>query len=129
MTAELTALTFAALLQILQFCLYALPANLQLGLRVTTGPRDTVPELSRNTARLKRAMDNHFEGLILFSIAVMVVTLADKTTGLSAILAWIYLGARVAYIPAYYLGLTPWRSLIWCLGFGATALMLLTVII
>ena len=40
MTPELTALTLAALLQVVQYGLMALPANLELGTTVTAGPRD-----------------------------------------------------------------------------------------
>ena len=86
-------------------------------------------QVSVRTGRLVRALANHFEALILFTLAVVVLTLADKATGFSAICAWVYLAARVAYVPAYYFGLVPWRSLIWMIGFSATMLMLLSVVI
>jgi uncharacterized MAPEG superfamily protein len=35
------------------------------------------------------------------------------------------LGARVAYVPAYAFGLSPWRSLIWMVGLFATLTLLL----
>lgn len=73
-------------------------------------------------------MNNHFEGLILFTIAVLVITLSNKGDASTATAAWIYLGARILYVPAYYFGLSPWRSLIWMLGFGATTFMLIRVL-
>ncbi len=131
MTPELTALTLAALLQVVQYLLYAIPANLELGPGYTTSPRDREPsrQMSDGTARLGRALSNHFEGLILFTIAVVTVTLGDQSTPLTAACAYTYLAARVAYIPAYYLGLRPWRSLIWAVGFLATLLMLLAALV
>jgi len=123
-TQELTALTLAALLQVVQFASMAVPANLQLGPRYTGGPRDEPRQLTGMAGRLKRAMDNHFEGLILFSIAVFVITISDQSTGLTAACAWIYLGARVFYVPAYAIARSYWRSLIWAVGFGATVVML-----
>ncbi|WP_368185158.1 MAPEG family protein [Aestuariibius sp. HNIBRBA575] len=129
MTTELVILTLAALLQVVQFMLYSVLANMQVTPRVALGPRDKPVTLSGYAGRAQRAMNNHFEGLILFSIAALVVTLGDKTTGLTAICAWTYLAARIAYIPAYMFGLTPWRTLIWCVGFGATTLMLLSALI
>ena len=136
MTPELYALTLAALLQCLQFVLMAVPANLELGPGKTLGPRDPdrlgkplIEQVSPKTGRLFRALNNHFEALILFGIAVMVISLGDKNTGFSAICAWVYLWARVLYIPAYYFGLVPWRSLIWGVGFLATLLMLLSALI
>ena len=131
MTPELTALTLAALLQGVQFTLFAIPANRELGTGYTSSPRDTPPPrpLSRTTARLQRAMNNHFEGLILFTIAVLVTTASGQSTGFSATCAWIYLVARVAYVPAYAFGLSPLRSAIWGLGFFATMAMLLAALI
>jgi uncharacterized MAPEG superfamily protein len=35
----------------------------------------------------------------------------------------------VLYIPAYYFGLRPGRSLIWAVGFAATLLMLLAALV
>ena len=127
MSAELTALALAALLQVVQFALYAVQANREIGMGYTTSARDRPPsrEMSHPTARLGRAFENHFEGLILFTIAVLVIELSAQNTALTAACAWIYLAARVAYVPAYAFGLRPWRSLIWFAGFGATTLMLL----
>ncbi|MCR9124566.1 MAG: MAPEG family protein [Rhodobacteraceae bacterium] len=136
MPPELTALTLAALLQVVQFALVSVPANRELGPARTASPRDRdrmggslEDQLSQGTARLYRALANHFEGLILFTIACVVVTLSNSTGTLTAICAWVYLAARVLYIPAYYFGWVPWRSAIWFAGFGATAVMLLTVLI
>ena len=134
MTPELTALTLAALLQVVQFVLMSVPANRELGVKTLT-PRDrsklggSMEELlSDKTARLLRAMNNHFEGLILFTIACVVVTLADQSTPFTAACAFAYLIARILYIPAYYYGLSPWRSLIWLVGFSATTLMLIATL-
>jgi uncharacterized MAPEG superfamily protein len=35
----------------------------------------------------------------------------------------------VLYVPAYAFGLSPWRSLIWAVGFLATTLMLVTALV
>ena len=82
MSVELTVLTLAALLQGLQFVVYAVPANREIGPGYTMSARDREPsrELSHRTARLGRALDNHFEGLILFGIAVGVVQMSAQNT-------------------------------------------------
>lgn len=131
MTPELTALTLAALLQCVQFVLYAVPANRELGVGYTSSPRDRPPSrpMSDATARLGRALANHFEGLILFTIAVAVTQMSGQNSPLTAACAWIYLAARVLYIPAYALGLRPWRSLIWFVGWGATLLILIAALL
>ena len=136
MTPELTVLALAGLLQGVQFVLMSVPANIELGPGKTASPRDPqrlgkplIEQVSPKTGRLFRALNNHFEALILFTLAVVVISLADLNSTLTAALAWTYLGARILYIPAYYFGWTPWRSLIWFVGFLATMLMLLVAVI
>ena len=131
MTPELTALALAALLQVAQIVLFATPANLELGTAYTSGPRDMPPArpLSTVTARLQRALDNHYDALTLFTVAVLVVTLGGQSTPVTRTAAYAYLAARVLYIPAYALGLAPWRSVIWSLGLIATLTMILAALI
>ena len=130
MTAELTALTLAAILQYLQFALYAVPANRELGTGYTMSPRDRPPNnsMSDPTSRLGRAFENHFEGLILFAIAVGVTQMSGQNSSLTGVCAWLYLIARVLYVPAYVYGMRPWRSLIWFVGFFATLVILLVAL-
>ncbi len=129
MTPELTALTLAALLQALQFLAYSVAANRQVGTRTALGPRDTPVQLTGIAGRLQRALTNHFEGLILFTIACVVITLSGQSTPFTAACAWTYLAARVLYVPAYAFGLVPWHSLIWGVGFTATTLMLIAALL
>ncbi|QFU07837.1 MAPEG family protein [Rhodobacteraceae bacterium THAF1] len=130
MAAELTVLALALILQGVQFVLYAVPANRELGPGYTMSARDREPSrsLSDRTSRLGRAMDNHFEGLILFTGAVVLVTVSGQANGFTALCAWIYLIARIAYIPAYALGWRPWRSFIWMAGFAATFAMIVSTL-
>ena len=131
MSVELTVLALAGLLQAVQFILFALPANMELGTGYTSSARDKPPsrQLSITTARLQRAMNNHFEGLILFTLAVVVVTLGGQSTEVTQTAAWVYLVARFLYIPAYAFGWRPWRSAIWGIGFFATVTMIVASLI
>jgi uncharacterized MAPEG superfamily protein len=127
-TPELTALALAGLLQAAQFVLMAVAVNREVGSARTLSPRDgddIMRDLSPRAGRLVRAMNNHFEGLILFTLAVVVVTLGDRSSGFTAACAWTYLAARVLYIPAYAYGWNPWRSAIWTAGWLATLAMIL----
>jgi len=128
MTPELTALVLAALLQVLQFTAYSVAAQKQVGPKYAVGPRDEPRQLTGVAGRLQRALTNHFEGLILFGIAAGVIALTDQSTTVTAACAWVYLAARALYVPAYAFGLTPWRSLIWSVGFLATVVMLLAAL-
>ena len=131
MTTELFALTLAALLQVVQYAIYAIPANIELGVGYTSSSRDKAPTrpMSPVTARLLRAFNNHFESLALFTIAVLVVTLAQKSSPITQYAAYTYVGARVLYIPAYAFGLNPWRSAIWFVGFFAILTLLIAALL
>ena len=131
MAPELTVLALAGLLQAAQYAAFAIPANRELGVGYTSSPRDRPPTraLSQTTSRLQRALTNHFEGLILFTLAVVVVTLGNQSSIVTQISAWLYLAARVLYIPAYAFGWRPWRSAIWGIGFLATLTMIVASLI
>lgn len=136
MTTELTVLTFAALLQVIQFLLVSVPANMELSPGKLLSPRDPgrlgkpiEQQVSLQTSRLFRAFNNHFEALAFFTISVVVITLSDQSSATTQTCAWIYLAARILYIPAYAFGWVPWRSLIWFVGFAATVTMLIAALI
>jgi uncharacterized MAPEG superfamily protein len=129
MTPELTVLALAALLQVVQFVLYSVAANLQVGPARAMSPRDEPIHLSGAAGRLQRALNNHFEGLILFTIAVVLVTLSDQSSPLTQLCVHTYLIARILYVPAYVQGLAPWRSVIWAVGFAATVIMILAALL
>jgi uncharacterized MAPEG superfamily protein len=129
MTPELTVLVLAALLQCVQMALYSVAGNAQAGTKVALSPRDAKIELTGMAGRLQRAMNNHFEGLILFGIAAVVIAVSDQSTTVTATAAWIYLVARILYVPAYAWGLVPWRSVVWGVGWLATLVMLLAALV
>jgi uncharacterized MAPEG superfamily protein len=129
MNPEIKILAFAALLQVAQLLLVVLFTDLQFGLKHGVGPRDTPHPLTGVGARLDRALTNHYAALALFTIAVLTVTLALKSSPLTITCAWVYLAARVAYVPLYISGI-PWlRSIAWTIGLGATVIMLFAVVI
>jgi uncharacterized MAPEG superfamily protein len=128
MPVEIQILGYAALLQFAQFLLMAVPVNLQLGPGYILNNRDEQQQPTGIPGRLMRAYDNHYEGLILFAIVVVVVVLGDAGSAQTESYAWTYLAARVLYVPAYASGIFMVRSLIWFVGFVATLLMLTTAL-
>jgi uncharacterized MAPEG superfamily protein len=129
MTPELTVLTLAALLQVVQLFLYSAAGNRQAGTKAAMSSRDRKIELTGTAGRLQRAMNNHFEGLILFGIACVVIAISGQSSGLTVTCAWIYLAARVLYVPAYAFDMVPWRSIVWGAGFLATVVMLVAALV
>jgi uncharacterized MAPEG superfamily protein len=129
MNVELKVLALAGLWQVVQYVLMAVPVNKQLGTAYTGGNRDEPRVATGMAGRMKRALDNHFEGLIMFTLAVVVVTLGGRSSALTEYCAWAYLAARVAYVPAYASGVPLLRSAIWTVGFAATVIMLVVAIL
>jgi uncharacterized MAPEG superfamily protein len=128
MTPELTVLALAAILQVAQIMLAGWSMNRDAGAEYNTSPRDTQPEFSPLTGRLRRAVSNHFEALTLFTVAVVVVSLSGAAGTTTAVCAWIYFAARVVYVPAYAFGWSPWRSVIFLIGAAATLVMILAAL-
>ena len=128
MTPELTVLALAAIWQSVQMLLAAAGMHRDMGFVWNFSPRDTEPAFSPRTGRLRRAVNNHFEALIFFTIAVVLVTLSGSAGPLTATCAWIYLAARILYLPAYAFGWSPWRSAIFAVGATATAVMILAAL-
>lgn len=123
LTPLLTPLALAGLMHIAQFAVASYMANKDLGVGFTTSPRDRAPsrEMRTVTARMLRAYDNHVQMFPFFAAAVLLVHITDQSSALTVATAWLYLGARALYIPAYAFGWQPWRSYIWIVAMIATA--------
>jgi uncharacterized MAPEG superfamily protein len=128
-TPELTVLALSAFLQVGQITLAAWSMNRDVGVAYNASPRDEPAVFSVLTGRLRRAVNNHFEAMALFTIAVVVVTASDAASGFTAACAWFYLAARLVYVPAYAFGWSPWRSAIYCVGLFATLGMILAALL
>ncbi|MBX2856020.1 MAG: MAPEG family protein [Rhodobacteraceae bacterium] len=128
MPVEVEVLAYAVLLAVAQLFLFAIPANLTIGSRYLAGPRDGGVKLEGVPARLQRAFLNHIEGLVLFMAAVVVVTLGDASSNRTETAAWVYLTARIVYVPLYAAGTPYVRSLVWATGFIATLSMVVVAL-
>jgi uncharacterized MAPEG superfamily protein len=129
-SVELWVLGASVLLWAGQLLGAAVAVNRRIGAAYLMGPRDAPPPpLDGSAGRLRRAFDNHTEGLVPFTAAVVVVQLGDAGSTFTAGCAVAYLASRLLFVPAYLFGWTPWRSLIWGVGFGATLLMVLAAFV
>lgn len=82
----------------------------QVGNAAQMGPRDDLPEPSRDLARSRRALANLQETLPIFlTLAILSVVLGEQGW-LSLLGGALYFLARSAHAFCYMRGLTPWRS-------------------
>ena len=120
MTTELTALGWTLVLALVQIFLHAGARNQETGLQFNMGARDgSGPPERPVTGRLRRARDNLMETLPLFAAAVLIAHLAGREGALTAYAAWIYLIARVIYVPLYAFGVPGVRTAVWGVGVAA----------
>lgn len=125
MQAELLVLALAALLLLVNTLLAGHFKTKQYGVAWNMGPRDgQQPPLDPVAGRLERARANLMETLPIAIIALFGVVLAGRTSPVTEIAAWTWLGARVVYLPLYWAGVPMIRSLVWLIGLAA----LLTVL-
>src|SRR5262245_25368266 len=89
-------------------------ASLQRGYRWTASARDEpLQPLTGMAGRLERALNNYLETFPFFVALVVVAQLAGIHSRLTEWGSFLYLGARVAYLPLYAFGIPLVRSLVW----------------
>ena len=126
MTAELTALIWAALLGLIHILAPAAARTRQYGLTWNAGPRDkAMPAPTPLAGRLARAQANFFESFPLFAAVVLVIYVADLETETTLLAAWVWLVARVAYLPLYAMGVPYVRGVAWATSVVALLTLLL----
>lgn len=130
MTPELAALSALGILHFVTIFVSQRFLTRDIGRDGNMGTRENLEaELSPLTLRLRRATANFVENIGPFTLAILVVILADKTSTLTAALAWGFVAARALYVPAYALQWVPGRSLIWLAGALCTLGLLLVGVI
>ena len=126
--AEIIVLCLAALLQVGIVLFTSRLQDRDMGHEYNLSPRDREPNYAADTGRMQRAMRNHLDNYVLFAAAALAVYVTDSDFWLTDVAAWVYLLARIAYVPAYYKGLAPWRSVFFMCGLVATIVMFLAVL-
>jgi uncharacterized MAPEG superfamily protein len=115
MSPDLFVLACVLVLALIQILLFDVARTGQYGLKWNMSPRDQadMPPLSDMAKRLERAQANLFETLPLFIGAILIAHVSERANDLTALGAHLYLFGRIAYVPLYAFGLSPWRSLAW----------------
>ena len=113
MTADLWALLAAILLAVVQLTLSSVLTLRQLGGVWVAGSRDEPREVTGLSGRFVRAHRNLLEIFPQFAAALLLVHAADAVGSLSAIGAWVFVIARLLYVPAYAFGPIGVRPICW----------------
>ncbi|MBR1276877.1 MAPEG family protein [Bradyrhizobium sp. AUGA SZCCT0283] len=113
MTADLWALVAAMLLAVGQLTLSSVLTLRQLGGVWVAGPRDEAREVTGVSGRFVRAHRNLLEIFPQFVAALFLVHAAQAVGSLSTIGAWLFVIARLVYVPAYAFGPVGVRPVCW----------------
>ena len=114
MAVELKILALGALLLFVYIFTATRFKTAQYGRKWNVGARDeALPEPSAITGRTMRAQANFEETFPIAIIALLGVVIADRTSELTALGGWIWLGARVVYLPLYLAGIRVIRTIVW----------------
>lgn len=120
MPTELTVLALSGLLLLVHVFAATHYKTKQYGLGWNMGARDEDTEpLNDIAGRLDRARGNFLETLPLAIIALLGVVVAGKASDLTAIAAWVWLGARLVYLPLYWAGVPKVRTYVWAVSLMA----------
>lgn len=122
-STEMTVLAWSVALLLVQIILQAV-STYDLG-PYLLGPRDDGRQSGNVMAgRLKRALENLLETYPAFVALALALALTGKTGGFAATGAWLWLAARVVYVPLYAFGVPAVRTLVWCVSIVGILMML-----
>jgi len=123
LTTEMTLLGWSVVLFVAYMVAQATPALLEQGATFNAGPRDNPPPLGIMAGRGKRAFENFKETYPIFIALALALALTGRGGGQGAIGAWLWLGARIVYLPLYLAGV-PWlRTLAYAVSFVGLTMM------
>ena len=125
MTTELTVLTWGCVLAAVHIFAAVQVKTRQYGNKWNVGARDEeLPPPRPLVGRLARAQANFYETFPLMIAAVLIVSAAGLTNKWTAIGAWIWLCARIVYLPLYAMGVPLVRSLAWVVSLAGIVMVI-----
>lgn len=113
MPIELTIIAWGMILLLVHIFAAAHVKTKQYGTKWNMGARDeTLPRLNPLAGRLSRAEANFKETLPIAIVALIGVVVAGRTSEWTALGGWIWLAARVVYLPLYAAGVPVVRTIV-----------------
>ena len=114
MPIEIKIAALGAVLLVIHIIIATQAKNMQYGAKWNIGPRDeALAPPTPMTGRLIRAQANFLETFPIAIVALLGVVLANRTSSSTALGGWLWLGARLAYIPLYAAGVPVVRTICW----------------
>ena len=127
---EITILALGAVLLFIHIFVATRFKTAQYGRKWNVSARDqTLPEPNPVTGRLMRAQANFQETFPIAIVALLGVVIAGKNSQWTALGGWIWLGARVVYLPLYWAGIPVVRTIVWTIALIGLAMVIKPLLI
>ena len=125
MPVEILIAALGALLLFVQVIVAVQFKTRQYGSKWNVGARDeALPPLNPLAGRLARAQANFQETFPIAIVALLGVVVAQRTSASTALGGWIWLGARIVYLPLYAAGIPVIRTIVWTISIIGLAIVL-----
>ena len=130
MPVEIRILALGAVLLFIHIFVTTRFKTQQYGRQWNVGARDeALPPANPMTGRTMRAQANFQETFPIAVVALLGVVAAERTSEWTALGGWIWLGARVMYLPLYMAGVPVVRTLCWGVSIVGLAMVIKPLLI
>jgi uncharacterized MAPEG superfamily protein len=92
------------------------------------GPRDHPRPYTVAGGRAARALANMQEALPVFLALALMNMIVGTAAGMAITGGWVFLMARIVYLPLYLAGVPGLRTLVWAVGWVGLVLMLIPLL-
>ncbi|TNM60812.1 MAPEG family protein [Aliirhizobium smilacinae] len=124
-THLVVVLCLSVVLLLFHILLQGFLATRELGSAWNAGPRDAeLAPKSAKAGRAARASKNYQETYPAFIGLLLGLAFMGDPTGFGIGGAWVWLIARIAYVPLYLAGIPYIRSLVWMLSLAGLLIMM-----
>ncbi len=113
LSPEMGYLVLSVVLLLVHVSIQSFTFKAQVGNRYTVGARDEGLPATGSAGRAERALRNFIETFAGFAALALAIEVTGKNDGWSSFGAAVYFWARLAYLPAYMMGVAWVRTLIW----------------
>ena len=125
MPVELKILALGAVLLFVHIFTATRFKTAQYGRKWNVGARDEeLSPPSPITGRVMRAQANFEETFPIAIVALLGVVLANRTSPSTALGGWIWLGARIVYLPLYAAGIPVIRTIVFVISMVGLVMVL-----
>lgn len=124
MPVEIRIAAFGAVLLFVHIVTASYYKTAQYGMKWNVGARDNAPPPNLMTGRLIRAQANFEENFPIAIVVLLGVVLAGRTSAMTALGGWIWLGARIVHLPLYAVGVPVVRTIVWLTSIVGLAMII-----